>query len=445
MKYFAIFFGLLTLHLFILMHLQFTAWPEMLSYPYLLNNGFQLYKDIALPYQPFLILILANVYKIFGYHLLTLQIFTWSILLISDLLIFLISRRILGNKLVSVLPVLSYVLIQPLTSGNMLWFDLATIPFILLMILSKKFFWIGFFLSMATLTKQQIGILFIALTIFILFTKKLKETLFFLSGFLIPVCFVLAYVFLNGTIMDWFFWSFEVPLLWYPKFPGYTNWPTTTQLLVTIMIYLPGIIFGLKYLSIKKFNIIILTFGALFLSVFPRFDYFRFQPALPTYVILLAYLFQQSRVKITFLSVFLCFVILLGANIKNINLPSRFFSLSEEVQAKEINNLYKDSSIYLLGVPSVEYVLTSKLPPKPWVDNYVWYMEIDGIQEKVIKGLEIENPKVILWKTPIPGNWYDLGTYQPKKIVEYIKDHYQKTGILDKTVEIWILRQAQGK
>jgi len=60
--------GLFTLHLFILIHLQFTSWPEMFSYPYLLNNGFNLYKDIALPYQPLLMLILSVVYKIFGYN-----------------------------------------------------------------------------------------------------------------------------------------------------------------------------------------------------------------------------------------------------------------------------------------------------------------------------------------------------------------------------------------
>lgn len=438
--------SLLILHTLILTHLQFTAWPEMFSYPYLLNHGFKLYQDIALPYQPILIITLANIYKIFGADLMTLKIFTWSIILFSDLMIFLISRKILGKKLISILPLLCYILIQPLTYGNMLWFDLAAVPFILLMIHSKNFFWIGLFLSLATLTKQQIGILFICLSIFILLTKRKKESLLFFLGFFTPVSILLLYVFLEGILGDWFFWTFKVPLLWYPRFPGYVNWPTTTQILLTVMIYLPGIILGLKYLNIKKFGLIMLTFGSLFLSVIPRFDYFRFQPALPTYTILLAYLFRESKIKIAVLTVFISSLILLEANMDYINLPTRFYGPAEISQSEKIEKLArKEDKIYLLGVPSVEYVLTDRFPPKPWVDNYVWYMEIEGMQDKVVTGLEREKPTVIFWKAPISGNWYDLGTYQPQKITEYIRVHYQKTGNLADGIEIWALRQAQGE
>jgi len=36
---------MLFIHLFFLINLKFTAWPEMTSYAYLYNNGFTLYKE----------------------------------------------------------------------------------------------------------------------------------------------------------------------------------------------------------------------------------------------------------------------------------------------------------------------------------------------------------------------------------------------------------------
>ena len=107
---------LLVIHLFILFNLQFTAWPEMFSYPYLLNNSFKLYQDIALPYQPLLVLILSVVYKIFGFNLLTLQLFTWTTILISDFLIFFISRKIIGKKALSLVPLSLYIFVQEIDS-----------------------------------------------------------------------------------------------------------------------------------------------------------------------------------------------------------------------------------------------------------------------------------------------------------------------------------------
>src|SRR3990167_1746027 len=85
---------IISVHSLILSNIQFTAWPEMFSYPYLLNNGFMLYRDQALPYQPLLVLILSKIYIIFGYDINVLKIFTWGIILINDLLIFLISQKL---------------------------------------------------------------------------------------------------------------------------------------------------------------------------------------------------------------------------------------------------------------------------------------------------------------------------------------------------------------
>jgi len=57
---------LLVFHFFLLSNLQFTDWPEMFSFPYLVNNGFNLYKDMIHIYPPILTLALAAVFKFFG-------------------------------------------------------------------------------------------------------------------------------------------------------------------------------------------------------------------------------------------------------------------------------------------------------------------------------------------------------------------------------------------
>ena len=435
--------SLLVLHLLILTHLQFTSWPEMFSYPYLLNNGFSLYQDIALPYQPLLMLILSFVYKIFGYNLLTLQIFAWMLILLSDILIFLISKKILGFKLSNLAPVLLMVLITPIASGNTLWFDLATIPFILLAFLASlynKFLFMGFFFAAAFYIKQQTGLAILFLSIYFLFSKRFKDLFGFILGFLALSLLVLAYIIYNGIFQDYLFWTILVPLYWYPKLPGYANIPSPSQLITTILIFLPGLVLAIKDLkkSQENMKVIFISFLGLFLVAFPRFEYFRVQPAFAAFFILNAYVFKKEHIKIVLLPFLLAIVILVRGNIKTFNLPARFYGPEEMKLAEGINKEAKPGDkIYLIGVPSIEYILTNHLPAKPWVDIYVWYLEIEGLQEKIIKGLDLEKPQVVFWKTPIPGNWYDLGTYQPKMIVEYIKSNYQKTGNLNEDIEIW--------
>ena len=40
--------------------MQFTAWPEMLAWPYLILKGFLPYKDIAIAHNPLLIFVLTK-------------------------------------------------------------------------------------------------------------------------------------------------------------------------------------------------------------------------------------------------------------------------------------------------------------------------------------------------------------------------------------------------
>lgn len=446
MKYYLTVFILIILHFVILMNIQFTAWPEMFAYPYLLNNDFKLYQDIVLPYEPLLPVILSWVYKVFGYNLLILKIFTWIIILISDLLIFFISFKVIGRKVLSLLPLCIYVIVQPLADGNLLWFDLATVPFILTALLiffldkKKKFFFLGLFLAFAFFIKQQIGLVLLFLIFYLIFSKQFKNLKQFIYGIVTPGVLIFSYVIFFSNAKDWFFWTNIVPVFWYPKFPGYTRWPEIFEMIKLLLLFGPPLYMATKYWKTSyHLRITTLIFFALLLTSFPRFEFFRIQQGIAVFVILIALLISINRVKIFFLipGSILFALLSLNGTLRNVLLPARFYEPWQIENAATFKNYAKlDEKVYFLGLESSNYVITGLLPSKPWVDNFIWYMEIPGIQEKVVGGFKNTPPEVIFWRKPNPGNWYDLGTYQPGKIVEYIKLNYERIEALDE-VEVW--------
>ena len=58
---------LLGVHLFFLYLLKFTAWPEMLLWPYLITKGWLPYRDIAIAHTPLMLIDLSIFNKIFGF------------------------------------------------------------------------------------------------------------------------------------------------------------------------------------------------------------------------------------------------------------------------------------------------------------------------------------------------------------------------------------------
>lgn len=435
-------------HLFILTHLRFTAWPEMFSYPYLINNGFKPYLDIAFPYEPLLPLVLAGIYKIFGTNLFVLQLTTWSIILFSDVLIFLISIKIVGRKLISLIPPVLYIFIQPVADGNMLWFDLATVPLILLGFTTyiysqntKRFLLMGFFLSIAFFIKQQIGLAIAMLGIHFIITRDFRSLINYTFGLLIPTLVITGYILLNNLVNDHFFWTVIVPLIWYPQFPGYVHVPTIKEIILMGLMFGSIMIASLYKLKQKNPQLVValILFLGAFLTAFPRFELFRLQPTIALSAVLIAIVFPKGkRLQILFLiPILIGSTMLFKNNLININQPPRFYSSEDFELANFINNEIDSKEVYFLGINSLQYILTDTLPPKPWVDNYIWYMEIPNVQIKALEGLKVANPKVIFKRSPLTGNWFDLGVYQPQKIVDYIYMNYNKTDMSDQGVEVW--------
>jgi len=433
---------LLGLHLFVLTKVQFTAWPEMFSFPYMVNKGLLIYRDFHHAYQPLLTIILSFVYKIFGYKLLVLQIFTWALILISDILIFTISLNLFGRKLTSLIPVAAFVILQPFFEGNMLWFDLATVPLILFSIwflFRKNWFWAGFFIALGILIKQQVGLLLLGYFVYIWLKKvKFKDFLYFAIGGTLPVVVTFILLFVNGIFNDYLLWTFTFPLKYLPKIPGYPTWPTLKQDLTLAVLASPFLLLVRKKYRTPESLFLVVIFLAAITSSLPRFSYFHLQPMLAIYVILLGMItVPQNRLYLLIVPA-LVFLYVLKQNLIYFGIPPRFYNKDAESLAKIVRSeIKKNEKVYLLGSNSLIYILSDTVPPKPWIENYVWHFEIPGMQAKLTTGWEKDPPRAIFWSDPTAGNWFDVGTYQPKEITEWIRKNYIKRKEVSPGLWVW--------
>ena len=124
---------------------------------------------------------------------------------------------------------------------------------------------------------------------------------------------------------------------------------------------------------------------------------------------------------------------------KSLQFGETRFWTSSDINLGQIieNETPSDKPIYLLGLNSSFYVFSGRFPNKPWLDNFGWYLEIPGVQEKVIAGFTKDPPSTIFWVTSENGSWYDIGTYQPKMITDWILRNYNQKVQVGKGVWQW--------
>ena len=295
---------LLLLHLLLLIGLQFTAWPEMTLWPYLVIKGLLPYKDIAIAHNPLLIFILAGYYKIFGLSLVNLKLFAWGLILITDCLIWFISLKLTKSYLFSFLSLIFYILWQPYFEGNGLWFDLALTPLALLifyLLWRQKFFWAGLVLGISILVKQT-AVWFLVPVIWEIWVvsppslklwrvKEMGKNICLLAfGVVTPLIGLIVYLLFTGTLGDFYFWTIKFGIFYLPHASGQVELPTLKQL-ISLSIPFASILFILiafilRVIKIKNQNnrlILILLIWSITasLGVLPRWSNFHFQPALP--------------------------------------------------------------------------------------------------------------------------------------------------------------------
>lgn len=445
---------ILAIQLFLLSNLQFTAWPEMLSYPYLRNSGFILYKDMIHPYPPMLTIALANLYKIFGYRLEALQFFTWGLSLLATVVIFVLVKTLTKKEWAALSGAIAYAIFQPHLEGNMMWFDNAIVVPVLTGLLfttyfldikkTKYLFLAGVCLSFAGFIKQTGGLFYLATFLFLLFQKpKFKSLALYLATPLIFAAPLFLNLLMNNMVMSFLNWVIFYPAFYWGKFPGYVQLSASKSALLTIsLLTLLPLLLLFKNRGIKdKKNLLLALFMLIGLvGIYPRFSFFHFQPALGVAVVGVGYALGSAtkawRIVLISSLVLLAIHTSYKGQIEWRREP-RFLGKAEYSFAKDLQNLTPSGKLFLQGVHSTDYVLSGTLPPKPWGDNFAWYFEIPQVQEEFIEKWEQNPPEAVVWKTPSPGNIYDLGTYQPAKIVNWISENYTRGEQLRPGVWVW--------
>jgi hypothetical protein len=417
--------GIIAAHLLLLLNLKFTAWPEMLLWPYMLIQGLLPYKDIAIVHTPHLIIDLAFLYKVFGVGILQLKIFTWLLIAFSDLIIFWVAKK-LWNKKTALIAISIFAFWQMFFDGNGLWFDLMLVPLSVItfyLLQKKRYFWTGVLWAVMFLTKQTA--IWFLLPIGFSLIKNFKKFAIGVLTIIIP--FILV-IWIFGAWPYFYQWAIYFGIFVLPKASGQIQLPDLKNLVVAAF---PFVIFVPLILKTKTKNINLLVWStAGVLGAYPRFEYFHFQPGIPflaiaSSIVLISLINKDRLTKIFIVSYIVGSLYLFTIFfMRNWGEGTRFF----EADVSDVVNYVKGNSkpgdkIFVMNWWDNIYPLTGTLPATdPWVPQLSWYQELSGIQEKEIIDLGVSKPKLILVQDYSETG---LASYKPKKVYDYIVTNYK--------------------
>jgi hypothetical protein len=442
-----ILFGILTAHLLFLLKLKFTAWPEMLLWPYLIIKGWLPYQDIAIAHTPLMLADLAIFFKLFGVGITQLKIFTWILILILDYAVFSISKK-LWNTRVAIFSLIPFVLWQLFFDGNGLWFDIYMGLFALLsfyFVKKKNLLFAGIFWALAVISKQTAVWFLLPIAVELVKGKrhelKEKTTNFIFGGGVIFILFTLL-LFTLHLLPSFYDWAIKFGIFILPRAAGQIQLPNLKNLFVAVF---PFLIFIPLVLSEKKKDWSLMIWAiAGAMGAYPRFEYFHFQPSIPYLAIAAGTFFSNINWKDFQIKVYsvlyvlgsLC--LLSGFFLRNYNEGTRFL----EREVLDVSTYVKSHTddgdrIFVMNWWDNIYPLTDTLPGNdPWVPQLSWYIDIPGIQESIVNDLRIEKPKLILLN---PYSNTGLSSYQPKLIYDYVIGNYRLKEKID-GIEIFVPR-----
>jgi hypothetical protein len=431
----------LGLHFILLLKLKFTAWPEMITWPYLMLNGWLPYKNIAIVHTPLMLADIAIFNKLFGVGILQLKIFTWILILLFDYLVFWVARR-LWDVRVALYSLLVFVFLQIFFDGNGLWFDLymGGLAFISFYLVQKKsWFWAGVLWALAFISKQT-AVWFLIPIAFELIRplkgsplKVLNKGVFgFVKGSAVVGIFLLLLLLGLGIWGDFWAWAVTFGIFTLPGEAGQIQMPGLKNLILAAFpatALIPLYFFGTKKIR-QQLPAYCLWGLAGALGAYPRFEFFHLQPAVFYIAILTGVFLSLNKKRLKLLNIFkflyvgAFLVLFAGYFVRNYNEGVRFY----ETDVRLVSDYVKDNAdsgdvIFVLNYWDNIYPLTGTFPATdPWIPQLAWYTEIPGIQEKMVKDLEKSSPGMILFK---PYTQTGLSSYIPEELFEYINKNYE--------------------
>lgn len=416
---------ILLLHLSLLFVLKFTAWPEMLFWPYLMTKGWLPYRDIAIAHTPLVLFDLSIFYKLFGVGIVQLKIFTWLLILIFDLVVFVVVKSIWNIK-TAFFSLIFYSIWMLFYDGNGLWFDLymGFLAFFSFYFVRKRnWFWAFIFWSLAFLAKQT-AIWFLIPILYSVFIvrqplKGIGKSVLVVFG----LFFIL--IFASGVLNDFWNWAIKFGIFVLPRSQGQIQLPAFRSLIFSLF---PFLIFFFSDRKFKNFDLLLWSLAG-FLGVYPRFELFHFQPALPYLAIFTALLVFNLQGKFNFYKLFFVFYFLICFSLfalffrKNFKKETRFYENDVKNVVSYIKNeTSSNEKILILNWWDSVYALTDTLPVfRPFVPQLPWYQNLADVQEIEVSNLKEEKPNLVLL---YPYSSSGLSSFVPDEVFDYVKENY---------------------
>ena len=382
--------------------INFTAWPEMIAWPYLMLNNFLPYKDIAIAHNPLMLVVLTLFYKAFGVGVNQLIVFTLLVISLNLFLTNFVANRFWGKK-VALLTLPVYLSLMFIYEGSGLWFDLTLVPFGLLLYLflkKKKYFLSGVVFALGFLTKQTF-IWFIIPLLFLIIKDKIsfRKILDIKLGGLIVIFIFLLILKKYGILPDYLHWAIEFGILYLPKAEGQILLPN-----------LKSLVFSISPIVISIFNpelFIFSFFGSM--GVYPRFELFHFQPALPFVAIGLSSLVLTTKKKQIKVALALFLIVFASVGLKRqFGGNIRFYEDEVREVSDRLLNLGAKTS-YVINYWDSVYAFSNTIPTvKPLIPYIPWYLNYNQSKENIIWDLKTNLPDALVVKDKDKLNWTEL-------------------------------------
>jgi len=442
----------LSIHLWYLLHTTFVDWPEMLVYPWFLTKNLLYYRDIVLAYVPGAYYILYALYNVFGFSVSSERLIAYLFIGITDLFIYFVARNLTKKRLYALFALVFYVLWQPAFSGNSIWYETLLTPVYLLGYLSvvryfrkpsvARIVFTGSVLAVASLIKQTAvwSIAVVWLTVWLDSKDKKAGFVHAAIAGIMPVAanlFVWGMFALSGAGREFGYWAYGFLFDLTQANSYYAQFPARNELAHIGPAFVALAIVGFLRFRERNIRLLILWFAALIAAGLPRWGIHRLQPALAFAAVglgIFADYFMQvknnSRRGILILSALFVMVgtyrsIRVFVDIRD-HMQPHFFSGEYQALLDFSKNNLNNKPLFVLGNYDYLYFGLNQRPVVvPWVPMYPWNAQIPGVQDSVIRQLEMKRVPYVLY-VPYHGNAGYYEDYVPESLLLYVENKYEK-------------------
>lgn len=433
---------IIAFHSFILTKLIFFPYPELFIYPYLTNHGLLPYSQILDQHFPGLMFLPLNFDNLGMTNEVPARIWLISIVIITHLFLFFISRAILKSDRKALLVNILYLIWQPFFEGWVLWID-SFLPLLLLpafySLYRKKFLITGILLGLAVVFKQTIIPLSLLVLIYIIWENK-HQAIKYLIGLCVPVILMFLYFAEKGILMDFWYWTVMFNVTVYAK--SGTQIPKSFAFLARVFVVYIASLSGLLNQD-RRLKIILFLFliGSL-AGAFDRANFVHFQPSLPFAVILTALgIYSMNKRKAGF--ILFGIYILITAWWQNIfykgHISRKIFFFDQstyQVAGKIMQYTKPGDKIFVFGAAPHLYQMSQTLPAGDiFVFQFPWFFSV--AEGRILAGIKKDQPEIIVSDRTVAIEGNRLVDFA-SEINRYIQQNYEK---IDNIGDTEILRK----